>query len=69
VPPVAEDAGGPPSMLAPLPELAYPTAELARSGLWDEAARAKLAKPKFKKRDIDARKAEVRLVKDLLARN
>jgi hypothetical protein len=54
-------------MLAPLPELAYPTAELARSGLWDEAARAKLAKPKFKKKDIDARKAEVRLVRDLLA--
>jgi ribonuclease P/MRP protein subunit POP1 len=49
-------------MTAPLPALAFPTAALARSELWDEVTRNKLAKPKFKKKDIDARKAEVRLV-------
>lgn len=38
----------------------FPTSRLASSKLWDPKLRHKLSNPKFKKKDIDARKEEVR---------
>ncbi|KAJ8080661.1 Ribonucleases P/MRP protein subunit pop1 [Marasmius tenuissimus] len=35
----------------------YPTSALARSTLWDESARMKLRQPRFKKKDLDERRA------------
>ena len=37
----------------------FPTSKLAFSKVWDEGLRHKLSIPKFKKKDIDARKAKV----------
>jgi ribonuclease P/MRP protein subunit POP1 len=37
----------------------YPTSVLAQSEIWNEDVRRPLAKPKFKKKDIDARRSKV----------
>jgi ribonuclease P/MRP protein subunit POP1 len=47
---------GSPSMHAPYAGI--PTATVAQSGLWDETMRDGLAKPRFKKKDLDARRAD-----------
>jgi ribonuclease P/MRP protein subunit POP1 len=53
-PPVARQ--GFPSLDAP--SVPFPTSVIAQSTLWDESTRDALAKPRFRKRDLDARKAE-----------
>lgn len=38
----------------------FPSAELAVSAIWDEDTRLALRTPRFKKKDIDERRAKVR---------
>ncbi|KAG7088510.1 hypothetical protein E1B28_012494 [Marasmius oreades] len=40
----------------------YPTSALARSDLWDETTRVKLKQPRFKKQDLDERRAKSHLI-------
>jgi ribonuclease P/MRP protein subunit POP1 len=40
------------------PSVMFPTSVIAQSEIWDERTRDGLAKPRFKKRDLDARRAD-----------
>ncbi|KAG6903119.1 hypothetical protein C0995_004666 [Termitomyces sp. Mi166 len=37
----------------------FPSAQLAQSDLWDEAVRTKLARPRYKKKDLDERRSKL----------
>lgn len=39
----------------------FPSTELARSGIWEQDIRKTLAKPRYKKKDLDERRSKVRL--------
>jgi ribonuclease P/MRP protein subunit POP1 len=45
----------------PPTNLVFPSSHLAESEIWDDSVRNELAKPRFKKKDLDQRRAKVNL--------